>query len=840
MLATDNNYNIVLWLGLDGLLVNEGVRVADMMLNEAQMRSLSLLAQRLQGGTPYFAVISNQAVGSLFNFLVTVFLVHRLGLTEFGVYNIFLVLSLGLVALINALITQPMVSLGSQMPDDERNEVIEAAKRLLLTALVVLLIVGAVTAMFGALMPFGGHDILLLAIVAGSMVSSEFFRRLLFFQGKAGRVWGYDAVRLTLVGVTFAALGGFWHVQVAWPYVTALASSNFAALLGAWFASGGNAPLRNAGSIRSKVEELLHSGKWLSMSSAVLLVAEQAPVLLAAAILGPVGVGSLRAPQSIIGVVNPLLLALENVVPRALGESLRDLGWQRGLQRYLWSSVVLLTGAALLLGTLALFAHPIVSLVLGHDAARYAWVLQILAVAYMGTFATILAAYAIRASNHNSVLLWANVAAAATSVVGSLILMPMFGILGAALTLLAAPFAGLLVLICYLTAKWPLAPRPAISPQPVLAEERSEGLPVDEAARGELPPVSVIVPAFNAEAFIERTLQSCLAQTHRHLELIVIDDGSTDKTAAIVSAFAASDPRVVLVSKANEGLAAARNDGLARATGKYVAFLDADDLWHPTKIERQLAELVRLEHLNYAAAYCLYRFIDVDDKITEDMPDQRADGATFERHNFWNFVGNGSNFLCRTDVARQVGGFDRSLVSNGMMADWDFQLKILAAHKTVQVPEYLVGYRKYPGSMSAKASAYALARLEMMERQLSTGISPQNKKWLIGETYATVAFGYRQASNYPMVAWMTLRAFAVDPIRVINAMFIRPFEKGRGESKRFYRQAPVAFQAADPKTAHPVPLSWLIRRRLRILQAFDETRAPTSGNRALRAAIAAR
>src|SRR4051812_12704913 len=102
---------------------------------------------------------------------------------------------------------------------------------------------------------------------------------------------------------------------------------------------------------------------------------------------------------------------------------------------------------------------------------------------------------------------------------------------------------------------------------------------------------SVIIPIYNAEQYIAETLLSALAQTHRNIEIIVVDDGSTDGSAAVVKLIAASDARVRLISQPNRGVAHARNCAIAEAQGEFIAPLDADDLWHPKKIERQIAAI---------------------------------------------------------------------------------------------------------------------------------------------------------------------------------------------------------------------------------------------------------
>src|SRR4051812_20898906 len=99
--------------------------------------------------------------------------------------------------------------------------------------------------------------------------------------------------------------------------------------------------------------------------------------------------------------------------------------------------------------------------------------------------------------------------------------------------------------------------------------------------------VSVVIPAYNAAATLDETLRSVRSQTHGALEIIVVNDGSADGTGTIAQRHAAVDHRVQVVTQDNAGLAASRNAGWMRARSEVIAFIDADDLWAPTKIERQ-------------------------------------------------------------------------------------------------------------------------------------------------------------------------------------------------------------------------------------------------------------
>ncbi len=109
-----------------------------------------------------------------------------------------------------------------------------------------------------------------------------------------------------------------------------------------------------------------------------------------------------------------------------------------------------------------------------------------------------------------------------------------------------------------------------------------------------LPLCTIVIPAYNAGIWIERTLKSAAQQNYPNLEILVIDDGSKDNTRMLAEAMAAVDDRFRVISIPNGGVANARNVGIREASGEYVAFLDADDLWHPDKIRLQVEAMEQL------------------------------------------------------------------------------------------------------------------------------------------------------------------------------------------------------------------------------------------------------
>jgi glycosyltransferase involved in cell wall biosynthesis len=254
------------------------------------------------------------------------------------------------------------------------------------------------------------------------------------------------------------------------------------------------------------------------------------------------------------------------------------------------------------------------------------------------------------------------------------------------------------------------------------------------------PLTSVVIPAYNAEPFLERTLRSALRQTHSNLEVIVVDDGSTDKTRVIAEAVAATDDRVRILSVPNGGVAKARNIGIAEANGEFVAFLDADDLWHQTKIELQLAAMSPGSgDYQPAAVYTFTRTIDLEDRVTGSGNRILLSGYSFARHLYAKPVGNGSSILVRREAAVVAGGFDPTWAARGIggCEDLDFELRIAAKYPITALGLYLVGYRQYPGNMSSNSLAMSLGAIATVERHIE--LYPELPRWAARAARAAIS-----------------------------------------------------------------------------------------------------
>ena len=233
--------------------------------------------------------------------------------------------------------------------------------------------------------------------------------------------------------------------------------------------------------------------------------------------------------------------------------------------------------------------------------------------------------------------------------------------------------------------------------------------------------VAVVIPAYNAEGTLAETISSVRNQTHRALDIVVVDDGSKDDTLAIAHEIAKIDPRVRVLKQRNSGVAAARNAGWRSTSADLVAFLDADDLWSPDKIERQLAAL-ESGGPQVGLVYTWYAMIDHNNYVIYRSNEVSVEGDALDEVLAQNFIGNGSSPLVRRTVLDATGGFDSSLQQRKAQGCEDYLFYCLAAELShfAVVPDYLVGYRQTPDNMSANLTrmlrSWILVADEMLKR----------------------------------------------------------------------------------------------------------------------------
>jgi hypothetical protein len=266
-----------------------------------------------------------------------------------------------------------------------------------------------------------------------------------------------------------------------------------------------------------------------------------------------------------------------------------------------------------------------------------------------------------------------------------------------------------------------------------------------------VPSVSIVVATYNQAAFLGEAIASVVAQTFADWELVVADDGSTDDTADVVARFA--DPRIRYLAGPHGERAAARNRGIAAATADLVAFLDADDRWHPEKLARQVPPLVAAPAA--AACYTAARFVDVAGRpLPVRKPERAVAGQLFPRLVRGNFIILAS-MLVRRSALTAVGGFDATLPVYGC-EDWGLWLRLARRAPFVALDEELVFYRQHAGNTQPEqVMASGLAVLDRLyadpsvprEAGLGHAAARARHVWY----HAAIVAGGRRTAALPLV-----------------------------------------------------------------------------------------
>lgn len=256
-----------------------------------------------------------------------------------------------------------------------------------------------------------------------------------------------------------------------------------------------------------------------------------------------------------------------------------------------------------------------------------------------------------------------------------------------------------------------------------------------------MPEVSIIIPAYNAERTILETIQSVQQQTFDDFEIIIINDGSRDRTLELIQTI--QDKRLRIFSYENGGLPVARNRGISHATGEFIAFLDADDLWTTDKLELQLTALK--QHPDAGVAYSWTYFMDVDEQGKPisllPSPQYPFQGNIYEKLLVSDFIHSGSNTLIRRENIDLIGEFDSTLKS---CEDWDYWVRLAACCHFVVVPKYQVFYRRTPGAMSSKVEVMKEAALIAMDKAYRS--APMELQYL--KRYTLTSFHKYCAGQY--------------------------------------------------------------------------------------------
>lgn len=226
--------------------------------------------------------------------------------------------------------------------------------------------------------------------------------------------------------------------------------------------------------------------------------------------------------------------------------------------------------------------------------------------------------------------------------------------------------------------------------------------------------ITVLIPVYNAERYLEETLKSVSAQTLDGFEILAIDDGSTDRSAEILADYGAGEPRLRVIRQRNAGISAALNAGIAAARGGLIARMDADDLMMPTRLERQRGFLEKHRELGFCASYM--DMIDSRGRVFGDYrpgPRSHTDLAR-QMSKEQPITYTHPTVMFRTALAKRLGGYDPKYEPCEDMEL--FGRMILAGHPGLVVPEKLLQYRVHGSSISGSKAGLQVRTRDYVRR----------------------------------------------------------------------------------------------------------------------------
>lgn len=285
------------------------------------------------------------------------------------------------------------------------------------------------------------------------------------------------------------------------------------------------------------------------------------------------------------------------------------------------------------------------------------------------------------------------------------------------------------------------------------------------------PKVSVIIPAYNAAKFISSTIESVLQQTFTEIELIIINDGSTDDTEHIALKFTELDNRVRVISVENSGVSAARNTGMSAAKGEYLALLDADDLMSPTSIEERLQ---RFKEDDFGLVHCDLKIIDEHGKPTGEIK-SGLEGRVLDDLLAWKrtVIPTPSSVIFKKSVFEQIGGFEVQLSNN---ADQEFFYRVAAKFNIGRVQKPLGMYRVHQHQMHKNIDLMYRDTLLAYKLATENGLfkSRAFRRKCYARMYFILANCFLKDAKKPFKAvQLYFRSFLVHPTACINNLFIR-------------------------------------------------------------------
>jgi glycosyltransferase involved in cell wall biosynthesis len=303
--------------------------------------------------------------------------------------------------------------------------------------------------------------------------------------------------------------------------------------------------------------------------------------------------------------------------------------------------------------------------------------------------------------------------------------------------------------------------------------------------------VDVVIPAYNADAYISQTLESVAKQTYPINSIIVVNDGSTDETQIRVLEFATAHPslKTTLLNQANLGLSTARNTGIKNSYADYIALLDADDLWAPEKLLKQMQVFTHSAWPKLGVVYCAYQVVNEQGLVlasnSRDVICPSLRGNIYKELLLGNFIsGSGSSVLIKRSVFSDVGLFDQDLRA---CEDWDMWMRIAKQFQFDFINDTLVSIRVHQNNMQKDSMRMLSAELMVLNKFFDQGDENTFLLWKI-RTFllnkglsASAIPGFENCNvklQSQLLGWrMNLAAAIASPFRALANIYLSKQKK---------------------------------------------------------------
>jgi glycosyltransferase involved in cell wall biosynthesis len=276
-----------------------------------------------------------------------------------------------------------------------------------------------------------------------------------------------------------------------------------------------------------------------------------------------------------------------------------------------------------------------------------------------------------------------------------------------------------------------------------------------------LPLVSAVIVNHNYGRYLGESIESVLAQTYRRIETIVVDDGSTDNSLEVLRAYS---NRIAVISQSNKGPSAARNAGIARSTGEWIAFLDSDDMWLPEKIGEQ-SQYFHDDAVGII--FCGVEYIDDSGMVLGGSSDGTLEKDPLGQLATFTYPPIGaSTAVVRADCLRHVRGFDEMLFC---AEDLDLWIRVAAEYEVRSIRPALVKYRKHSGSLSVNVRRFEDNNVRMLNKLFSNPRCARVhhlRRQAYGKFYMILSGSYFRDGNLRQAASCALKAILYRPLEI--------------------------------------------------------------------------